>query len=335
MRTVVTSDMVAHLWANQSQEHARNAGNSMSFEGPTIYSYRTPIARMLGGVVLVTSETFSMTTSSKHMPKLWRALSRGVEIYRVPVIHPAPYASFDHARNLAHLVKVYRDMVGTLRRQLSTDHTAGDAEIYLTGYADDVRGYHARFCADSPAPAIDLVADAEMIAAAHAKRAERRADPRYGERTLKAREAREASKARKLQAAREAEAIRQAGNIERWRAGEYVYGSLYAIPPMLRVSPSNPDTVQTSHGAEVPLAAAEILFSVVARCRRLGKGFLVRESVDSDRIQIGSFTVREIKANGDIVVGCHEIAWPEIARFAISQGWTVGPFPEYVPGGGL
>ncbi|MFA5412899.1 MAG: hypothetical protein WC350_06150 [Candidatus Micrarchaeia archaeon] len=32
-RTVVSNDMVAHLWANQSQPAARNASGSFSFRG--------------------------------------------------------------------------------------------------------------------------------------------------------------------------------------------------------------------------------------------------------------------------------------------------------------
>ena len=39
MQTVFNNSMVAHVWAQQTQAHGRNAGNTFYFEGPTIYSY--------------------------------------------------------------------------------------------------------------------------------------------------------------------------------------------------------------------------------------------------------------------------------------------------------
>lgn len=39
MKTVVQSAMVAHLWANRSQDTARNSSNTFYFTGPVLYSY--------------------------------------------------------------------------------------------------------------------------------------------------------------------------------------------------------------------------------------------------------------------------------------------------------
>ena len=46
-RYVYPSDMVAHLWANKSQDSARESGGRFYFVGDTIYSYGShfPIAR--------------------------------------------------------------------------------------------------------------------------------------------------------------------------------------------------------------------------------------------------------------------------------------------------
>jgi len=38
-RNVYPSDMVAHLWANKSQDSARESGGRFYFVGDTIYSY--------------------------------------------------------------------------------------------------------------------------------------------------------------------------------------------------------------------------------------------------------------------------------------------------------
>jgi len=79
MKTVHNPDMVAHLWANQSQECARNSGNTFYFEGSTIYSYGShrPIAAFLpNGAILWNDARYSNTTN-RHQAKVMRArLSR-------------------------------------------------------------------------------------------------------------------------------------------------------------------------------------------------------------------------------------------------------------------
>lgn len=50
VRQVVDTDTVAHLWAHQTQDHARNKLGNFYFDGATIYSYgrHFPIARTRG-----------------------------------------------------------------------------------------------------------------------------------------------------------------------------------------------------------------------------------------------------------------------------------------------
>jgi hypothetical protein len=68
--------MVEHVWAQRTQEHGRSANGNYSFDGDTLYSYSTPIAKFWQGTrgrtfALITSETFSVTTSGKHMPSAY------------------------------------------------------------------------------------------------------------------------------------------------------------------------------------------------------------------------------------------------------------------------
>ncbi len=64
-RHVYGHDMVAHVWAHQSQDSARTANGNFFFTGDTIYSYghHFPIARHVGGVVLFTTRGYSVTTA--------------------------------------------------------------------------------------------------------------------------------------------------------------------------------------------------------------------------------------------------------------------------------
>ncbi len=73
---VMTNHMVEHVWAQRAQEHGRSANGNYSFDGDVLYSYSTPIAKFWRGTrgrtfVLITSESFSITTSGKHMPSVY------------------------------------------------------------------------------------------------------------------------------------------------------------------------------------------------------------------------------------------------------------------------
>ncbi len=69
IRYVHPVDMVAHLWANQSQDSARDKRGNFYFYGDTIYSYGAhfPIARHVatkrGRAVLFTTRGYSVTTT--------------------------------------------------------------------------------------------------------------------------------------------------------------------------------------------------------------------------------------------------------------------------------
>ena len=91
MRRVVKTDEVAHMWANQTQEEARNPGGNFYFRGATIYSYGShfPIATLLNdGNVLFTTRKYSNTTA-KHVSMARGACSHKSVIYvnEVPVVY--------------------------------------------------------------------------------------------------------------------------------------------------------------------------------------------------------------------------------------------------------
>lgn len=97
-RTVFDPSMVAHLWANRSQDAARNSGDTFYFRGPSIFSYGNHFViahHMDGGRVLWNDDTYGVTTS-KHQNHAWRALSRSQNENRVHV----PALNDDYVRNL-------------------------------------------------------------------------------------------------------------------------------------------------------------------------------------------------------------------------------------------
>jgi hypothetical protein len=88
-KIVHSPSMVAHLWANQSQYHARNAGETFYFRDSTIYSYggHFPIARHVKNAagesaVLFTDRNYSSTTN-RHKSEVRQAIKAGTKIFYV------------------------------------------------------------------------------------------------------------------------------------------------------------------------------------------------------------------------------------------------------------
>ena len=65
MKTVFTGREVPHIFAARQQDEGRNSNRTLWFEGDVLSSYAQPIAMFHGDVVLITSDSFSVTTG-KH-----------------------------------------------------------------------------------------------------------------------------------------------------------------------------------------------------------------------------------------------------------------------------
>ena len=92
---------VAHLWANQVQNDARNSQGNFYFSGKTIYSYGShfPIAVLTGKndhYCLFTTQSYSVTTS-KHISAVRSAASHKELIF---CAYPKEAATGYHERNI-------------------------------------------------------------------------------------------------------------------------------------------------------------------------------------------------------------------------------------------
>ena len=301
------NSQVAHLWANRSKTRAQSSNGNFWFEEDTIYSYQTPIAKLHGNVALVTSHNYSMTTSSKHMPAVRRALS--CSTFYVPSIVNTSAAS--HADNLKHFTDSFEDVLAKARRVRDPNNN------WQCGQARDIaqimRDYAAAFNLTDKAwqePSITVDARIEQIkterAAAEAKR-NSPAQIAKREREAARREAKRAEQARIAQA-------KEAESAAEWIAGHSnSYRTNYGTPALLRVD--NFFTVlETSQGASVPLADAIKAFRLIFACRLAGMAW--ERLSQPEAIRVGHFQVDRIEANGDIKAGCHVILWPEIERIA-------------------
>lgn len=305
--------MVAHLWANQSQPEARSSNGNFWYRGDTLYSYQTPIARLVNGTALFSSTTYSPTTQGKHMRPAWRAVShRG---FSVPDIGRsggrAGYLREDgtvgHAANLAFLMDNYID---ELKRMSSARDIVWWSTLdRLTDAARIVFNYADTF--DCAKPEINVQADHDAMQQARADREAKRNTPqaiakRERERARKAeREATKELRRVELEATKRADWL--SGVLNHWN-GRDEHGGAY-----LRLSNLE---VQTSQGARVPADDARRIFPFIIGCRNAGKPW----HRNGQQIAVGSFQLDAIDTQGNTRAGCHLIMWPQIERIARELG---------------
>jgi hypothetical protein len=161
MKTSFTNRQCSHIWAQQTQPHGHSS--SMRFDGARLYSYSTCIAEIVdvseyvsvqaGGerkVALLTSNKYSITTSSTHMPAAHSAVAN-LRQFTVPML--------SHAENLKHLEAEYRAYAAKLMHVRDLHSYTRER---LTALARDVADYARIF--NLPAPVCGYVADYDKAA---------------------------------------------------------------------------------------------------------------------------------------------------------------------------
>lgn len=327
-KQVHTSSMVAHLWANKSQPHARNASNSLFFEHSTIYSYGShfPVAKHIEvgkkPVILFTTRCRSNTTA-KHICYVRRALPPGDTANVFYVDNVLAQCKIEHLENhaayRATAAELVKEFAKATRRKIECfarlEACCLEANCYAQVFKLRVK------CLDP----LKLVGLTQAELDAKLKAAE-----------LK-NEAREKLRVERDEARRAALEITNAGNVEQWIAG--VIKTLprsSELPVYLRTArglvnspfPRNGEDpnefgaiMETSLGATVPLEDARRALRVVLVCRERTRSWLRNGATLGATLQVGDFYVDLITETGDVVAGCHKIRWAEIERFAKSMRW--------------
>jgi hypothetical protein len=75
-------------------------------------------------------------------------------------------------------------------------------------------------------------------------------------------------------------------------------------------------TLETSHGADVPLTHAIKAFRFIKLCRETGKPW----SRNGRTVRVGHFQIDSIDSTGNFRAGCHQIGWTEVERVARALG---------------
>lgn len=299
MRTVLKDAReVAHSWAHQSLPKGR-IGAAISFNGPTLFSYAEPIARIEGQSVLLIQRRWSITTS-RHQSIAAQASNH---LRRIPVIQLSRYGALGNSEHRANRewyekqIISYLDDIANKRRARSIDYNRSALAETIEAYKE----YRALFSLDWPeTPGEESIrqrlADEESAAAAARDRVE------Y-ERRIEA----------------EQRAREQAEHLAEWRVGHNP--QVFFVATALRV---NGEEIETTHGARIPVSDAIRVWPLLCRVKR-GGGWEREPGALGTGIRLGQYRLDSF--DGEILkVGCHRIPWAELAAIAEKLG-----LPAYEP----
>lgn len=326
MKHVFDTDEIAHLWMNKTQDDARNAQGNFYFNGATIYSYGShfPIARHVKNAngqeaILFTTRTYSNTTS-KHLYAVRNAIPSSAKVFYVG----NPSDDLPDAKNASDRtllgnwearIKSYSESIIEPRIRPATRTKRWESLQELVADANE-------FCVFfGVKPSFMLPEAIETLSA------ELEAERKRNEAKAK----RDKAKQNRLQRERIAQERIFAGpRIAAWVDGfDYVDANgnglssaaadedpeartiriPYSIPEAyLRIEDGE---VATSKGARFPLSHARRGFAFVSAIRAKGEAW----QTNGHTFHIGHYQIKSIDAQGNVIAGCHTVAWSEIERF--------------------
>lgn len=272
---------IVHRWAQQKTPHGKTSNGNLSFEGPSLYSYRTEIARFIEGKVIYTRKRYSVTTSGKHQNKIPQAVSQYPTFTTMQDMTAFP-AIWKACKPI--LLKEYRETllqeVESLRKCVTNTHGILQdirSSAFRLRELGDKRKVIAELCSTSLATHLVVKKYFKIDVSAKIEKAR-------------------LSTERKEAVAREKEKEKLA----EWRKGEKDY--YHFSTTALRL---NGDRIETTHGASISIPEAKMLYENLPNI--------------TPGLSVGEFTVREL-TDTHIVIGCHTIPLEEIQAIAVVLG---------------
>jgi hypothetical protein len=290
MRHVLTSEAVAHAWAHQTQDSARNAKGSVFFRLDCIYSYGEHfcIAKHVTSAsgkhaVLFTTKSYSVTTSA-HCGMVRSAASH---LTRFDVPNVFAKIKGEHEGNLQDYAKrINSYLLKSTRARTEfnkgwTHKEAVELRQEAIAYAQFFRVPYARTL-----PAVPALGSATLA-------------------KIKAAEDKRVAAERKRVLAESREAIAQ------WRKGDAYVRLPHGLPDMLRVS-ADGQSIETSRGVSFPISHAKRGLALVRAVRERGETW----HTNGKTCVLGHYRIDSIQPDGTVRAGCHTVKYSEIERVA-------------------
>lgn len=288
MKKVFDLDMVAHLFANQSQEEARNSNNSFYFKGDTIYSYGShfPIAKHIlnkngDSGVLFTTDSYSNSTA-KHISITRSACSHLNIIY-------CGSPKNNHQENIGQFENDIKNCLAGMDRARKLERYIEPAKRVFA----DCKKYCDFFGLEVPKKIIRLIEIAE--------------NGQYAE--YLSRERKRIEYEKKIEEQKELNEFNK--NLKEWRKGEghRIYGKITGFD-YLRF---NGKRIETSQGVEIPVDTAKKSFNYIIKMVKSG-------GCDNPNFKILNWDLQKITTD-NIQIGCHKIQIEEIKMIAKQMNW--------------
>lgn len=300
-------DQVAHYWANKVQDEGRS--KNVFFEGDRIYSYGRHFCmgrHLPGDTVALSTQTYSSSTS-RQQSKV-RAAVRHLRV--VYCYDPDASAAYNQQQTILAIEGKNVAAAAPRIRQATRETLKADA----VGLAVQFNEYLRALPAEERGNVQPFKIDGELLDTIERQRVQRNVQ--------------EAERRRQDEEARK---VALADAVAAWRRGEYVRHNLLGLPVMLRLvrfkgshrggllREGNEDYIETSHGAEVPAKSVAYLWHAVQQARAGGVQ-LDAATLAKAATRLGVYELRFIRADGSIVVGCHDIPYAELERMAVELG---------------
>lgn len=291
MRTVISSDAVAHAWAHQHQDNARNGTSSLYFNGDTIYSYggHFPIAKIVTNkkeekAILFTLRSYSVTTSS-HKSIVQNAISYQRLIY---VDDPSSTVAENMNQYVSHIKEKLNGLDKARKPELYIN-ASKEILSFATEYAEFVG-------VKVPKKLLQLVASAE--------------NGKYADYLIK--EAKRIEQERLKVEEKKKEEMKQSLLKWRWGKSKRLLRRV-ADQDYLRINRQKA-RIETSQGVEIPMAIGKRVYDWIKLT--LQNGGCNGEC----NYKILGYEVDEITTEY-VKVGCHRIVHEEIEKIAKKCNW--------------
>lgn len=294
MKTVFRTEEIPHLWAHKQAKEGR-APSNLSFDGATIFSYSTAIARHIEhkgkSAIVINDRSFSNSTT-KHQGMMRRAIPSGIPLFYI--------AESRGARLSQGGLELF-------------NYAVESAATAAQGANATRQGTQKR--ASLEAQQCTWLERAKQVSDFFGLR--RKVDEKTITRLAITRATAEKKAEKERKAKEEAQRIKYATAFESWLAGgnaEYNpahnlsddYFPAHNFPVAFRVES---EELVSTLGARVPLNDARRAYRFAVSKR----GQAWREN--GETCPVGGYALNAISENG-IVAGCHRITWAEIERLA-------------------
>jgi len=281
------SAMVAHVWAQQSQNEGRNSGSS-SFYNTKMYSYAALIAEFVTPEIVIFNKHRYSNTTADHQSDILNAL-HGVTIFKV-----------DNRTNdlKCHAVNIQSYINDILHNEQKAVKAREQKENYLiaaNNYKKELNKYLSTFANDFNSSHAEILKEANKYA-----EISQETNEAIKEAIIKDNKRKQAAKNKADKEAKQ--------RLNAWLKGETSY-TLYGLKnTRLRVS-NDGETIQTTQGAQIGIKTARLLFEAIKSKR------------DIVGMHVESFTVKAMDKK-TITIGCHVIEFKEINRISGLLNWN-------------